>query len=123
VTTPRVLIVADEAISARAARVMLARIGCSVIRVVDTGEGAIEAAEQYRPEIVLMDIRLKGAMNSIEASAIIHERLGTPIVFVTTYSKDDLRDAGTLPADAIYLSKPIDEGNLATAIDQAIARR
>jgi CheY-like chemotaxis protein len=70
-----------------------------------------------------MDIRLKGAMNGIEAAAIIQERLGTPILFVTAYSKDDLRNARTLPADAIYLSKPIDEGDLATAIDQAIARR
>jgi len=70
----RVLLVEDEAISARAAQVMLQRIGCIVTAIVDTGEGAIEKAGEQRPELVLMDIRLKGAMNGLEAMAEIRSR-------------------------------------------------
>ena len=62
----RVLIVEDEAIAARAAQIMLETMGCEVTGVVDTGEAAIECAETGAPDLVLMDIRLKGGMDGIE---------------------------------------------------------
>ena len=77
-TGTRVLIVEDEAISARAAGVMLERIGCTVTGVVDSGKDAIEAAARDRPDLVLMDIRLKGEMNGIEAATVIHKLTGDP---------------------------------------------
>jgi CheY-like chemotaxis protein len=119
-TGARVLIVEDEAIAARAASVMLGRIGCTVTGVVDNGEDAIDAAARDHPDLVLMDIRLKGEMNGIEAATVIQERMGTPIVFVTAYSVDDLEDSDTLPEHSRFLSKPIGERELAAAIVEAM---
>jgi CheY-like chemotaxis protein len=122
-TGARVLIVEDEAISARAARVMIERIGCTVTRVVDSGEAAVDASALDPPDLVLMDIRLNGRMNGIEAAAIISERLGTPIVFVTAYSIDDMRDAADVPQGTKFLTKPIGEHELAAVVEEALGTR
>jgi CheY-like chemotaxis protein len=112
----RVLLVEDEAIPARAAAVMLDRIGCEVTSIVDTGEAAITAASAQQPDLVLMDIRLKGPMDGIDAAARIRERLGTPIVFVSAYQAEELGERRTALAGADYLTKPIDEKVLAAAV-------
>lgn len=112
---PRVLVVEDEAISARAAQVMLRRIGCAVTAVVATGPGALAAAAAEPPDLVLMDIRLKGGMDGIEVARLLRERHGTPAIFVSAYAADELLAAG-MPIDALHLTKPIDEDELDAAV-------
>jgi CheY-like chemotaxis protein len=114
----RVLLVEDEAISARAAQVMLERIGCVVTAIVDTGEGAIDKAGEQRPDLILMDIRLKGEMNGLEAMAEIRTRHGIPGIFVSAYSPEEMDDQRELFAGSRFLAKPIDERDLATAVDE-----
>ena len=116
----RVLIVEDEAIAARAAQYMLQSAGCEVTGIVDTGEAAVARAEAERPDIVLMDIRLKGPLNGIEAAQRIHAKLRIPIVFVTAYSGTELADTDGLPDTCYYLSKPIDENRLKAVLQQAV---
>jgi CheY-like chemotaxis protein len=117
-TALRVLLVEDEAIAARAAKVMLERIGCVVTGIVDTGNGAINEAGKQHPDLVLMDIRLKGAMNGLEAMAEIRTRYGIPGIFVSAYARQDLAGQPDIPADAHFLAKPIEERELAAALDR-----
>jgi CheY-like chemotaxis protein len=115
----RVLLVEDEAIPARAAAVMLARVGCEVTAIVDSGDKAIDAAARQRPDLVLMDIRLKGPMDGIEAATRIRERFGIPIVFVSAYLAEELKDRSSALAGSMYLNKPIDEDALFEAVRRA----
>jgi CheY-like chemotaxis protein len=116
----RVLIVEDEAIAARAAQYMLQSAGCEVAGIVDTGEAAVARAEEERPDMVLMDIRLKGSLDGIEAGRRIHASLNIPILFVTAYSGTELADVDDLPDTCYYLSKPIDENRLKALLQRAI---
>ena len=113
---PRVLVVEDEAIPARAAAVMLGHIGCDVAAIVDSGEEAVEAACRERPDLVLMDIRLKGPMDGIEAAGLIRERLGIPIVFVSAYLAEELDERHDAIDESEFLSKPIDQQALAAGV-------
>jgi CheY-like chemotaxis protein len=118
--TLRVLVVEDEAIPARAAAVMLGHIGCDVAAIVDTGEDAVEAAYREHPDLVLMDIRLKGPMDGIEAAGLIRERLGIPIVFVSAYLAEELEERRDAIDESEFLSKPIDEQALAAGVRRVI---
>jgi CheY-like chemotaxis protein len=122
-TQPKALIVEDEAISARAARYMLEALGCLVTGTVDSGEEALAAAEQQRPDFILMDIRLKGEMSGIEAAALIRRRLGIHSVFVSAYTVAELSNEEVLPANFHYIGKPIDEGELAAVVEHFKAQK
>jgi CheY-like chemotaxis protein len=118
---PRVLVVEDQAIAARAARVMLERIGCEVTAVVDAGEKAILEAEGSALDLILMDIRLRGEMTGVEAAAAINERFGTPVIFVSAYPAHELKESHPLDEDAKCLSKPLGEAELADAVREVLS--
>jgi CheY-like chemotaxis protein len=113
----RILIVEDEAITARATQIMLESMGFQVVAIVDTGEDAIATAERTRPDLVLMDIRLKGEMSGIQAGVQISDRLHLPIVFVTAYSASELCEQESIPKRFHYLAKPIDALDLSSLLD------
>ena len=117
----RVLLVEDEAIAARAAAVMLKRVGCEVTGIVDSGEEAIESAARQSPELVLMDIRLRGGMDGIEAGAVIRECYCIPVIYVSAYLAEELKNRRAGLADAEYLAKPIDEESLASVVAKVAA--
>ena len=102
-----VLIVEDEAITALDLRYSLVELGYSVVGVVDTGRDAIDKARELCPGVVLMDIKLKGAMEGTEAARVI-SKLGVPVVFVSANSDTDnleeFRDDGSFA----FVSKPFD---------------
>ncbi|HXR23747.1 MAG TPA: response regulator [Candidatus Binataceae bacterium] len=82
----RILVVEDEALIAESISTGLTRAGCNIVAAVDTGAAAIEAATELRPDLVLMDIHLKGEMDGIEAASVITERLRVPVVYLTAHS-------------------------------------
>lgn len=82
----RILIVEDEAIAALDLELIVARLGHHVVDVVDTGPAAISGAVDFRPDLVLMDIRLADDTDGIEAAIEIRRRLGTPSIFLTAHS-------------------------------------
>lgn len=116
----RVLVVEDEAISARAAKIMLERIGCVVTDIVDTGEDAIARAGTQRPDLVLMDIRLKGELNGLDAMQLIRKHYGIPGIFVSAYSPEEMGAQDDAFSDCVFLSKPVDDTELAAAIVKVI---
>jgi two-component system, LytTR family, response regulator LytT len=115
-----VLVVEDESIVAKDIQQSLIRLGYNVIGTASTGEKAISLAEEFRPDIVLMDIMLKGSINGIEAAGEIKAKLGTPVIFLTAYA-----DEGTLAKAKVtepygYIIKPFKEIDLHTSIEMAL---
>src|SRR4051812_32246517 len=100
----------------------LRRHGYDVVAVVATGIAAIEAAGQHRPNLVLMDIRLQGAMDGTEAARIIHEQYSIPIVFLTAHVDSHTVDRSHAAAPYGYLVKPFDDRELTRAIELALQR-
>lgn len=109
---PSALIVEDEAISALAMTGMIEDAGWSVTGIAASGELALEMLERRLPDVVLMDIQLKGELNGIEVAAIINETRGIPVIFTTAYSVTEVLADDTVPDRCFFLGKPIDEALL-----------
>ncbi len=118
--TGRILVVEDERIVARDLETTLTRLGHQVAGVVSSGEDAIQQAEAELPDLVLMDIVLKGRVDGIEAARVIRERFDIPVIYLTAYADDTTfqRAKSTLPAS--YLFKPFKERELRIAVELAI---
>lgn len=115
-----ILIVEDEAIVAADLANKLEQLGYRVVDSTDTGEEAIRLAGKLRPSLVLMDIRLAGAMDGIEAAKAIRLEWNLPVVFLTAHSEwATLQRAGEAEAFG-YLLKPFHERELGTQIAMAL---
>ena len=112
-----VLVVEDEAISAMAISDMLEDAGCRVRGVVHSGEDSIAMAARTGLDFVVMDIRLKGEMNGIEAAARLRERFDLPIVFTSAYSADELKQRKALRERVHFLDKPVTEAALQDIVE------
>jgi PAS domain S-box-containing protein len=118
----RILIVEDQRLIAADIENTLKKLGYSVVASVATGEDAVEKATEVRPDLALMDIRLRGAMDGIQAAEAIRARTDIPIIYLTAYADEEtiLRARGTAPFG--YLVKPFNERELRAAIEIAIAK-
>jgi CheY-like chemotaxis protein len=97
-SSARILIVEDERIIAAELKKRLMRWGHAVVAVAGCGAEAIEKARELRPDLVLVDIGLPGAMTGLEAAAQIWEEHKTPVVYVTAHADEQtLAHAGTPP--------------------------
>jgi DNA-binding response OmpR family regulator len=105
----KVLIVEDEAIAAKDYQKMLEKSGFVVIGVADSSEEAINLAKKERPDIILMDINLKGNMSGIESAKVIYDSYRPEIVFITGFEEEVLVFTGI---NYKYIRKPIYEWNL-----------
>lgn len=114
---PGVLIVEDEAIIAADLKQKLENAGFRVLGVEDTGEGAIAAASELEPDVVIMDVYLRGEMDGIEAARRIQERYGIPVIYLTAYS-DDATLSRILESEPYgYLLKPLNTEQLQAEIE------
>jgi two-component system, cell cycle sensor histidine kinase and response regulator CckA len=120
VTVARILIVEDEAVVALDLRTRLTRLGYFVIDCVGVGESALEVAERERPDLTLMDIRLRGEMDGIEAAEQIRSRLHLPVVFLTAHADDATVDRARVTEPFGYILKPFEERELRTMIEMAL---
>jgi two-component system, LytTR family, response regulator LytT len=116
----RILVVEDESIVAKDIQNSLIKLGYLVPTIVSSGEKAIEEIEQWRPDIVLMDIMLKGDLNGIEAANIIHDRFEVPVVFLSAYADDNTVNNAKIAEPYGYIIKPFKEKELQTTIEMAI---
>jgi CheY-like chemotaxis protein len=116
----RILIVEDESILAMLIKGKLRSSGYEVADWVDTGENAIKKAKELLPDLILMDIVLKGKMDGIEASKQIRNRLDIPIIYLTAYSDDDVLKRARITEPYGYLIKPFREDELNANIEMAI---
>jgi two-component system cell cycle sensor histidine kinase/response regulator CckA len=121
-TDRRIVVVEDEAIVAMDLEMQLQAIGYQVIALFSRGEDAAAKVPALAPDVVLMDIRLGGTMDGIEAARRIRETLDVPIVYLTAHSDDDTfsRARGTDPV--AYVLKPFDRRSLKAALDLGVFR-
>ena len=118
--TARILIVEDNRAVARDLDQRLGRLGFAVAGVTGLGEEAIVLAEQERPDLVLMDIRLDGAMDGITAAEHIRARLGIPVVFLTMFADDATLRAASVTEAFGYIVKPAQDRELRIVIEMAL---
>lgn len=118
----RILIVEDEYIIATDLKGRLTSLGYEVLGVVNTGERAVEEAGGLAPDLVLMDIMLKGAIDGVEAARAIGERFGIPVVFVSAYADESILARARMAASMGYLIKPFEDRELRFTIEMAICR-
>jgi signal transduction histidine kinase len=118
-----ILLVEDEWQVARDLTARLENLNYRVEGPVSTGELAVEAALRTRPDLVLMDIRLRGEMDGITAAAHIGEQVGAPIVFLTAAYSAETFDRARNTAPYSYLIKPVDSDELRCAIELSLHRR
>jgi len=116
----KILIVEDEVITAMFIQEYLEKIGYEVIDAVSTGEEAIKLVETDKPDLVLMDIMLKGKMTGIDAAKIIYLKHNIPIIYLTAYSDEDTLNKTKETSPFGYLVKPIEEHSLRATIEMAI---
>ncbi len=116
----KILIVEDEAIIAMEIENQLQSLGYEVISVVDTGEKAIKKAKEDKPDLILMDIRIKGEMDGIEAAEEIRNKFGVPVIFSTAYLDQERIERAKITMPFGYVLKPIQERDLKVTIEMAL---
>lgn len=115
-----VLVVEDESIVSKDIQYSLKKLGYNVVGAAATGEKAIELAGELRPDIILMDIMLKGDITGIEASAEIKEKFHIPIIFLTAYADENTLAKAKVTEPYAYIIKPFKEIDLHTSIEMAL---
>jgi len=115
----RLLLVEDESLVAKDIVNMVRGLGYSVLAVVSTGEEAIALVEKSQPDIVLMDIVLKGEVDGIEAARRIWEEFSIPVVYLTAYADEATLQRARVTEPFGYIIKPFDERELQTTIEMA----
>lgn len=116
----RILLVEDEAVVAEDLRAVLQELGYDVIGTESAGLEAIERATEERPDLVLMDVRLRGDPDGIEVAKVLHARLATPVVFLTAFSDEVTLERAKAAAPSGFLTKPVRERDLNTTIQIAL---
>jgi CheY-like chemotaxis protein len=119
---PRVLIVEDEILIAEELRERLSRFGYSVIAAVDSADEGIAIATRELPDLVLMDIRLKGEKDGVQAAKEIRQQVDIPIVYVTAYSDQQTVDRAKQTEHDAYILKPFHRSELRSTIEVAMQR-
>ncbi len=119
-TGEKVLIVEDEHIVALGIKKMLKNMGYRVPSIASTGEEAISKADTTFPDLILMDIMLKGEMDGIEAADQIHKHKDVPVVYLTAYSDEKILQKAKPTNPYGYIIKPFEEIKLRTTIELAL---
>lgn len=120
--TIQILVVEDETIIALNLKESLESLGYAVVGIATSGEKAVEKATKFRPDLVLMDIRLKGSMDGIAAAQQIWERFSIPAIYVTGHSDQSTLERAKVTAPFGYILKPVKEQELYVAIETALQR-
>jgi PAS domain S-box-containing protein/putative nucleotidyltransferase with HDIG domain len=118
----KILIAEDEPIIALDIRKTLDKLGYQVIDTVDTGDLAISAAGTLFPDLILMDIKLRGETTGIDAAGSIRDKLGIPVIYLTAHADTDTLQRAKLTEPYGYLIKPVTESELYTTIETAVHR-
>ncbi len=116
----RILLVEDENIVAMEIADLVQALGHGVCGVVSSGEDAIARAADTSPDLILMDIRLKGKVDGIQAAQHVHTHFEIPVVYLTAYADDGTVQRAKVTEPFGYLVKPFDEQQLHTAIEMAL---
>lgn len=116
----RILIVEDERITAEDLRDILTDLGYTVTASVSSGAEAIARAEETKPDLALMDIRIKGEMDGTETARILRARFNIPVIYLTAHA-DTATVSRAKDAEPLgYITKPFQEAELHASIEIAL---
>ncbi len=118
----KILIVEDEGIVARHIQQSLEDSGYEITATLASGEDAVERVREQTPDLVLMDIRLKGSMDGVEAAGQVKKFSDTPIVYLTAQMDETLLERLKATEPSGYILKPFDEKELEAAIEIALEK-
>jgi CheY-like chemotaxis protein len=118
----RILVVEDETVVAMDIANTLRKLGYEVTDTVPSGEQALASVKENRPDLIFMDIGLKGEMDGIDTAAQIRSVYSIPVIFLTAYVDEKTLDRakGTVPAG--YITKPFEENDLRIAVEVGLYR-
>ncbi len=116
----RILVVEDEILVARDLQSSLELLGYDVPEIAITGAEALEKIAATQPDVVLMDIHLKGDMDGVEAAGIVREQYDIALIYLTAYADDNTLQHAKLTQPYGYLLKPYQETELKTTIEVAL---
>ena len=117
-----IMIVEDERIVARDLQQTLASMGYDAFAIASSAEEALGQASQRCPDLVLMDIRIKGARDGIDTAALLHDRFGVPIVYLTAHADEATLERAKRTEPYGYLMKPVRTAELRSMIEISIHR-
>lgn len=119
----KVLIVEDDMLLSMVEERLITRLGFDVVGKVTKGADAIDKADELNPDIIVMDISLKGEMDGIEAMELIREKSSVPVIYLSgsgdRYSYERAKKTGFTE----YLTKPVTSGDLKEPLSLALSQR
>jgi two-component system cell cycle sensor histidine kinase/response regulator CckA len=118
----RVVVVEDDAIIGTDIAETLVRLGYEVPATVDTGEAALRAIAEYKPDLVLMDVQLCGPVDGVETVSRLRRDSDIPVVYLTAHSDKATLARAKETTQHGYLLKPFNEQDLRTAIEVALRK-
>ncbi len=118
----KILIVEDEAVVSLDISRRLEKMGYEVMGRLASGEEAIEAIQEERPDLVLMDINLQGEIDGIETAMKLYKEHNLPVIYLTAYAGDSTLERAKESKPYGYILKPFKERELHAAIEIAISR-
>ena len=118
----KILVVEDETIVARDIQQSLTRLGYDVPTTATSGEEAIRKTREIDPDLILMDIVLKGPMDGVETVRHINRQFDVPVIYLTAYADDSTLDRAKATSPAGYMLKPFHPNELRPTIELALHR-
>src|SRR3954467_14675812 len=115
-----IFIVEDESIVAKDIQNSLTKLGYNVIGFANNGNDAIERITELIPDLVLMDIMIKGNLTGIDVSEKIKEKMNIPVIFLTAYADEATLSRAKITEPYGYILKPFKEIDLHSTIEMAI---
>ena len=116
----KILIVEDELIPAKLLKTILTRSNFEVVNISKNAEDAINSAKEKNPELILMDIRLQGDMDGIEAMHIIRQFSDVPVIYLTGNSDFQTKKRADETNSSGYFTKPYDNNELLKAVKEIL---
>lgn len=116
----RILVVEDESVVAKDLSLRLRDLGYDVTGMAHTGDEALKEVEETKPDLILMDIMLKGDIDGIETAALVKERFDIPVIYLTAYSDDETIERAKITGPFGYILKPFEERELRSNIEIAL---
>ncbi len=116
----RILIVEDEGIVAVDLKQMLEKLGYVVLAIANNGKDAIKKIGEANPDLILMDIVIKGEMDGIETAQQIRVLYDIPVIYTTAYFDDAILERAKITRPYGYIVKPFYEGELISSIEMAV---
>jgi len=115
-----IVVVEDESIVSKDIQQSLKKLGYTVVGAAATGEKAIELVDEFEPDLVLMDIMLKGQMSGIDAAGVIKQRHNIPVIYLTAYADENTLSKAKVTEPYGYIIKPFKEVDIHTSIEMAL---